>query len=54
MKVRLIMRKWISDAEGNHVGYEYISEIVEVKLKNETPLSRPEIIGGEWIEDNKE
>jgi len=51
MKLRLIMRKGISDGDGKCVGYDYITEVVEVKLEGESPLSRPEIIGGEWIDE---
>ena len=47
-KVRLIMRKWISDANGNHVGYEYSSEVVEI-LAGERPEVQPEIVGGEYL-----
>jgi hypothetical protein len=50
MKVRLIMRKGIADADGKCVGYDYTTEIVDVNLENESPLCRPEIIGGEWCD----
>ena len=50
MKVRLIMRKGIADADGKCVGYEYLTQVIEITLENESPLCRPEIIGGEWIE----
>ncbi len=43
------MRKGIADADGKCVGYDYLTQVIEIQLENESPLCRPEIIGGEWI-----
>lgn len=44
------MRNGIADADGKCVGYDYITQIVDIKLENESPLCRPEIVGGEWLD----
>ena len=51
MKLRLFMRKAIADADGRCVGYDYISQVVDVVLDNESLLCRPEVVGGEWLPD---
>jgi hypothetical protein len=45
------MRKAIADSDGKCAGYEYITEIIEIKLTNESDECEPEIIGGEYIID---
>lgn len=54
MKLRLIWRANIADSEGRFVCYDYHTVIVEVP--NEIKIRkdyRPEIVGGEWIEENE-
>ena len=53
LRIRLIWRMPLSDAEGRFVNYHYRSDIVTIpkdaaglKFPNE-PL--PELIGGEWL-----
>lgn len=57
MKVKLIFRHNDADARGAHVGYKYVTEIVEIPP--ESPVWKlwnakrrpPEIIGGEWLKE---
>ncbi|MDD4876989.1 MAG: hypothetical protein PHQ86_07690 [Dehalococcoidales bacterium] len=48
MKLRLIFRKGIADADGRYVGYDYITHIIDIP--DDAELARLEVIGGEWLE----
>jgi hypothetical protein len=52
MKLRLIFRDSISDADGRCAFYEYHTVIIEVpdEIKNRKDY-KPEIIGGEYLDD---
>lgn len=49
MKLRLLVRKGIADADGRCVGYDYLTEIIEVNEKS--LIVNGEVIGGEWVKD---
>jgi hypothetical protein len=51
MKLRLLVRKGMSDADGRCVGYDYLTEIIEVNEKS--PIVNGEVIGGEWLKDEQ-
>lgn len=52
MKLRLILRDSIADADGRCAYYEYHTILVAVpKEITDRKDYKPEIIGGEWIDE---
>jgi hypothetical protein len=54
MKLRLILRDSIEDADGRCVRYDYHTVLVEVPYEIKMRKDyKPEVIGGEWITEDK-
>jgi hypothetical protein len=51
MKLRLIMRNGIADSDGRLAHYDYKTYIVLLDEHAFQKDERPEIIGGEWLDD---
>ena len=48
MKLRLIFRRGIADADGKCVGYDYVTHVIDIP--DDSGLARLEVIAGEWID----
>lgn len=59
MKLRLFFRKGIADCNGKHAKYRYLTHVVEVPESIDLDFEQhgvgfaPEVIGGEWLPDEK-
>jgi len=49
MKVRLLLRAGIADADGRCIAYDYLTTIVDVTIEGKSPEFKPEIIGGKYL-----
>jgi hypothetical protein len=52
VKLRLLMRYGIADADGRCAGFDYKTFEIEVPKEEVKRNGYYEVIGGEWLEDN--